>query len=46
MDGGVTGVVSGDVQKPQKPGVTGAKPGVSAIPKRVATPHAAFIPYY
>lgn len=28
MHGGVIGVVSGDVQKPQKPGVTGAKPGV------------------
>lgn len=31
MDGGVTGLVSGDVQKPQKPGVTGAKPGSHAL---------------
>ena len=31
VNGGVTGLVSGDVQKPQKPGVTGAKPGSHAL---------------
>lgn len=46
MDGGVTGLVSGDVQKPQKPGVTGAKPGSHALTRNGCVSHPALMPAF